>query len=142
MLCIKYKFLWNLFIALLLNKNAPVIMASEINVEAVCQFISSHGGKVKNTTLVSHFKKYLNNPETRGMSMILTSVDDWLHSECKVDFDKAVDDRENVVSEIKTSKDDAFNNIKFGDISVSIASWFQCLQHLSFCRWVAFKLLV
>jgi len=51
-------------------------MASEINVEAVCQFISSHGGKVKNTTLVSHFKKYLNNPETRGMSMILTSVDD------------------------------------------------------------------
>ncbi|CAK8682065.1 unnamed protein product [Clavelina lepadiformis] len=40
-------------------------MSLDITVEAVCQFITDHGGKVKNTVLVSHFKKVLNNPETK-----------------------------------------------------------------------------
>uniref|UniRef100_F6U6E6 SOWAHA-C winged helix-turn-helix domain-containing protein n=1 Tax=Ciona intestinalis TaxID=7719 RepID=F6U6E6_CIOIN len=38
---------------------------TEISVESVCEFITSHGGKVKNITLVSNFKKLLNDPATR-----------------------------------------------------------------------------
>ena len=38
----------------------------DISVDSVCQFIVDHGGKVKNTVLVSHFKKILNDPATKG----------------------------------------------------------------------------
>lgn len=39
----------------------------DISVDSVCQFISAHGGKIKNKELVSHFKQALNNPATRGI---------------------------------------------------------------------------
>ena len=42
------------------------VLAMDITVESVCQFIIDHGGKVKNTTLVSNFKKVLNDPTTKG----------------------------------------------------------------------------
>uniref|UniRef100_H2YLA2 SOWAHA-C winged helix-turn-helix domain-containing protein n=1 Tax=Ciona savignyi TaxID=51511 RepID=H2YLA2_CIOSA len=38
---------------------------TEISVESVCEFITSRGGKVKNITLVSNFKKLLNDPASR-----------------------------------------------------------------------------
>ena len=38
----------------------------DISVDSVCQFIVDRGGKVKNTVLVSHFKKILNDPATKG----------------------------------------------------------------------------
>jgi len=43
-----------------------VALNMDISVESVCQFIVDHGGKVKNTILVSHFKKVLNDPATKG----------------------------------------------------------------------------
>ena len=45
-------------------------MEVDISVENVCKFITDHGGKVKNTILVSHFKKVLNDSATKGNNKI------------------------------------------------------------------------
>ncbi|XP_039261217.2 ankyrin repeat domain-containing protein SOWAHC-like [Styela clava] len=43
-------------------------MASELSVDAVRDFIVLNDGKVKNTTLVAHFKKFLNDPQKKSDS--------------------------------------------------------------------------
>ena len=40
--------------------------ASEFTLDSVKEFMLSHGGKVKNHELVTHFKVYLNDPERKG----------------------------------------------------------------------------
>lgn len=42
-------------------------MNSNLSVELVLEFIKSHGGKVKNSVLVPHFKKFFNDPATKGL---------------------------------------------------------------------------
>lgn len=41
-------------------------MADELTVDTVREFIALNDGKVKNTVLVAHFKKILNNPSMKG----------------------------------------------------------------------------
>nr|CAB3266486.1 ankyrin repeat domain-containing protein SOWAHB-like [Phallusia mammillata] len=69
-------------------------MASEISVESVCQFIIAHGGKVKNTVLVSNFKKSLNNAATRD--------------EARQKFKECV----NTVAVVKTENGDKYVQLK------------------------------
>ena len=40
--------------------------ASEFTLENVKVFMLSHGGRVKNHELVTHFKAYLNDPDRKG----------------------------------------------------------------------------
>ena len=40
--------------------------ASEFTLDSVKEFMLSHGGRVKNHELVTHFKVYLNDPERKG----------------------------------------------------------------------------
>jgi len=40
-------------------------MAEELSVDCVLKFLDLHGGKVKNSILVPHFKKFFSKPETR-----------------------------------------------------------------------------
>jgi len=40
-------------------------MNNNLSVELVLEFIKSHGGKVKNSVLVPHFKKFFNDPATK-----------------------------------------------------------------------------
>ena len=43
-------------------------MNNNLSVELVLEFIKSHGGKVKNCVLVPHFKKFFNDPATKGLT--------------------------------------------------------------------------
>jgi hypothetical protein len=44
---------------------------SELSVEAIRDFMLENGGKVTNHDLVKHFKRFLTNPETRGIDSFL-----------------------------------------------------------------------
>lgn len=41
---------------------------TELSLEAVKNYMLENGGKVTNHELVKHFKAFLTNPETRGMT--------------------------------------------------------------------------
>jgi hypothetical protein len=45
--------------------------ASGLTVEAIRDFMLENGGKVTNHDLVKHFKRFLTNPETRGIDYFL-----------------------------------------------------------------------
>jgi hypothetical protein len=40
---------------------------SDLSVEAIRDFMLENGGKVTNHDLVKHFKRFLTDPETRGI---------------------------------------------------------------------------
>ena len=40
--------------------------ASDFTLDSVKEFMLSHGGRVKNHELVTHFKGYLNDPDRKG----------------------------------------------------------------------------
>ena len=44
--------------------------ASDFTLDSVQDFMLSHGGRVKNHELVTHFKAYLNDPERKGARKI------------------------------------------------------------------------
>ena len=44
-------------------------MTENLSVESVLDFIKSHGGKVKNSVLVPHFKKFFSDPATKGYNL-------------------------------------------------------------------------
>jgi hypothetical protein len=45
-------------------------MATEFTEKSVREFLIANGGRVKNTDLVTHFKKFLNDPARRGIHLL------------------------------------------------------------------------
>ena len=46
-------------------------MASEFTEDSVREFLIANGGRVKNTDLVTYFKKFLNDPDRKGILLNL-----------------------------------------------------------------------
>ena len=46
--------------------NFLAMAASDFTLDRVKEFMLSHGGRVKNHELVTHFKAYLNDPDRKG----------------------------------------------------------------------------